>query len=262
MTGSERLISLACRLCSISNDPQPPCSLRAAQALIINLEDIDDIRPGDGSIAELLIGCDSTVLISQDRARGLAVALKHAARHRPTTAKRSPEQACEPGLARIVKRRDGERQRGQSEPIFILVDKADQCIKFARAVYGAPWTHYVAEPVPAASPCRARPQCEQAVHLVNIRNAPVARHKFESSAYEQIDAGAGGESKKLKKMRADAAFSPVLNVVEALTGRAISNGGSAGLISYKGVSDYLNEHRPLPGLINGHFGAVAGLNDW
>ena len=156
MTGSERLISLACRLCSISNDPQPPCSLRAAQALIINLEDIDDIRPGDGSIAELLIGCDSTVRISQDRARGIAVALKHAARHRPTTAKRSPEQACEPGLARIVKRRDGERQRGQSEPIFILVDEADQCIKFARAVYGAPWTYYVAEPVPAANPCRPR----------------------------------------------------------------------------------------------------------
>ena len=157
MTGSERLISLACRLCSISNDPQPPCSLRAAQALIINLDDIDDIRSGDGSIAELLIGCDSTVRISQDRARGI----RCSAQTRGATSADHGKEIARAGVragprARIVKRRDGERQRGQSEPIFILVDEADQCIKFARAVYGAPWTYYVAEPVPVVHPCRPR----------------------------------------------------------------------------------------------------------
>ncbi len=118
-------------------------------------------------------------------------------------------------------------------------------------------------------PIRLRPRSERSQFLLKIINAPVARHNFEDHAFEEAHGeqttsnrsrNRERDTRQLKRMRADAHWVKVLNVVEAIIGRAISEGGTAGLISYKGHQDYLNAFRPLKGVRSGHFGAVAGLN--
>jgi hypothetical protein len=94
---------------------------------------------------------------------------------------------------------------------------------------------------------------------------------FEEVSADQVEAAekAGvtlirknGKVFKHKRMRADARWMELMNFIEAIAGRAIADGGSAGLISYKGVDKYLKQYRPIPGILHGHLGAVAGMNTW
>ena len=124
---------------------------------------------------------------------------------------------------------------------------------------------------------KLRPKSERSQFLLKIINAPMARHHFDDNAFEevgqaQVDRAKAeftkpsrknrGKALKLKRMRADAKWVSLLNFIEAITGRAITDGGTAGLITYKGVAEYLEKFRPLAGVIPGRLGAVAGLNRW
>ncbi len=76
--------------------------------MIGDLENIDDVRLGNGCIVEVQVGCDSTVRMSRHRTCRLSIAFKHMARERATTANGATQQACQSHLARVVKRHDSK----------------------------------------------------------------------------------------------------------------------------------------------------------
>jgi hypothetical protein len=64
-------------------------------------------------------------------------------------------------------------------------------------------------------------------------------------------------------MRSDADWAEVIRVAEAICGRAVVNGSTAGFITHKLARLYIEKFRkPSEGFTLGHFGKIRGLNTW
>ena len=106
-------------------------------------------------------------------------------------------------------------------------------------------------------------------YLVKVLDAPYQKSKFTNVALKRgkltdEEQAAGTRARlNLVKMRSDAGWATIFRVVEAISGRALANGGTVGFITYDLVEKYLKQHRPMPeGIPVGHFGKIRGSNAW